>query len=77
LKATRQRLAGRLWAGRESGGYQVKCVDCGEDINPEDFPEFVTSERAKNAKRCAKCALLALWDLILEIDEEDEEAASD
>ena len=52
----------------------MKCMDCGEDINPEDFPKFVTPERAKNAKRCAKCVAIALWDLIMESDKEDEEA---
>ena len=62
------------WTGYQGGGDQMKCMDCKEDINPEDFPKFVTPERAKNAKRCAKCVAIALWDLIMESDKEDEEA---
>ncbi len=39
------------------------CMDCGQPIDPDAFPDFADTE---NVVRCAECTVLVLWRLVTE-----------
>ena len=42
----------------------MDCMDCGQQIDPSDFPDFVD---VAYARRCVKCVVIALWLLVMEV----------